>query len=75
MDSDPSPNSETDIGPPAMRTEEILPLVDDELRRLAAGRLMQGAAGAALQPTALVHEAWIRLGGKTWSTARGRRPP
>jgi RNA polymerase sigma factor (TIGR02999 family) len=47
-----------------MSTEQLLPLVYDELRRLAAGRILQGAAGLTLQPTALVHEAWIRLGGK-----------
>ncbi|MES2475310.1 MAG: ECF-type sigma factor [Verrucomicrobiota bacterium] len=47
-----------------MRSDELLPLVYDELRRLAAGRIMKGNAGMTLQPTALVHEAWIRLGGK-----------
>jgi RNA polymerase sigma factor (TIGR02999 family) len=42
---------------------ELLPLVYDELRRLAAARMAQEAAGHTLQPTALVHEAWLRLAG------------
>ena len=46
-------------------SEELLPLVYDELRRLAAARMAQEAAGHTLQPTALVHEAWLRLAGNT----------
>lgn len=49
--------------------EELLPLVYDELRRLAAGRMAGLAAGQTLQPTVLVHEAWLRLvneEGRTW---------
>jgi RNA polymerase sigma factor (TIGR02999 family) len=42
---------------------ELLPLVYNELRRLAAHRMAQEAAGQTLQPTALVHEAWLRLAG------------
>jgi RNA polymerase sigma factor (TIGR02999 family) len=42
-------------------SEELLPLVYDELRRLATARLAGEAAGQTLQPTALVHEAWLRL--------------
>lgn len=42
---------------------ELLPLVYEELRRLAAQKMMREAAGHTLQPTALVHEAWMRLGG------------
>jgi RNA polymerase sigma factor (TIGR02999 family) len=42
---------------------ELLPLVYDELRRLAAQRLAQEAPGHTLQPTALVHEAYLRLVG------------
>jgi RNA polymerase sigma factor (TIGR02999 family) len=38
--------------------------VYEELRRLAAARLGQEAAGQTLQPTALVHEAWLQLAGK-----------
>jgi RNA polymerase sigma factor (TIGR02999 family) len=44
-------------------SEELLPLVYDELRRLAAARMAQQSAGHTLQPTALVHEAWLRLVG------------
>jgi hypothetical protein len=40
---------------------ELLPLVYDELRRLAATRLADGKPGQTLQPTALVHEAYVRL--------------
>ncbi len=42
---------------------QLLPLVYDELRRLAAAKLAHEAPGQTLQPTALVHEAWLRLGG------------
>jgi len=42
---------------------QLLPLVYDELRRLAAAKLTNEAAGHTLQPTALVHEAWLRLAG------------
>jgi RNA polymerase sigma factor (TIGR02999 family) len=41
--------------------EQLLPLVYDELRRLAAQKLAQEAPGQTLEPTALVHEAWLRL--------------
>lgn len=43
--------------------EELLPLVYDELRRLAAARMAQESPGQTLQATALVHEAWLRLTG------------
>lgn len=43
---------------------ELLPLVYEELRRLATSRLAREAAGQTLQPTALVHEAWLRLVGQ-----------
>jgi RNA polymerase sigma factor (TIGR02999 family) len=43
--------------------EELLPLVYDELRKLAAHRMASEAPGQTLQPTALVHEAWLRLVG------------
>jgi RNA polymerase sigma factor (TIGR02999 family) len=42
---------------------ELLPLVYDELRRLAAARLAAEPSGNTLQPTALVHEAYLRLVG------------
>jgi RNA polymerase sigma factor (TIGR02999 family) len=41
--------------------EELLPLVYDELRRLAAHKLTHEPPGQTLQATALVHEAWLRL--------------
>src|SRR5580765_1677951 len=43
--------------------EELLPLVYDELRQLAAARLASEKPGQTLQPTALVHEAYLRLVG------------
>jgi RNA polymerase sigma factor (TIGR02999 family) len=42
---------------------ELLTLVYEELRRMAAGKMARESAGLTLQPTALVHEAWLRLGG------------
>jgi RNA polymerase sigma factor (TIGR02999 family) len=44
--------------------EQLLPLVYDELRRLAAGKLAQEKPGQTLQATALVHEAYLRLVGR-----------
>jgi RNA polymerase sigma factor (TIGR02999 family) len=41
--------------------EELLPMVYEELRRLAAHKMANEAAAQTLQPTALVHEAWLRL--------------
>src|SRR5580658_3237590 len=41
--------------------DELLPLVYDELRKLAASKMAHEAPGHTLQPTALVHEAWLRL--------------
>jgi len=43
--------------------DELLPLVYDELRKLAAYKMANEAAGHTLQPTALVHEVWLRLVG------------
>jgi RNA polymerase sigma factor (TIGR02999 family) len=43
--------------------EQLLPLVYDNLRRLAAGKLAREKEGQTLQATALVHEAWMRLVG------------
>ena len=45
--------------------EELLPLVYEELRKVAALKMAQEAPGQTLQPTALVHEAWLRLGANT----------
>ena len=44
---------------------ELVPLIYNELRRLAAQKMAREAPGHTLQPTALVHEAWLRLGGDT----------
>jgi RNA polymerase sigma factor (TIGR02999 family) len=43
--------------------ERLLPLVYEELRKLAAHKMAHEAAGHTLQPTALVHEAWLRVAG------------
>jgi RNA polymerase sigma factor (TIGR02999 family) len=48
--------------------EELLPLVYDELRKLATHKMANEAAGHTLQPTALVHEAWLRLAGDAGPT-------
>lgn len=50
---------------------ELLPLVYDELRRLAAARLAAEPSGNTLQPTALVHEAYLRLVGDQRFDGRG----
>jgi RNA polymerase sigma factor (TIGR02999 family) len=50
-------------------SEDLLPLVYQELRRLAAAKMAREAEGQTIQPTELVHEAWLRLvgdGGQTW---------
>jgi RNA polymerase sigma factor (TIGR02999 family) len=49
-------------GDPAA-ADALLPLVYEELRRLAAAKLARETPGQTLQATALVHEAWLRLGG------------
>jgi RNA polymerase sigma factor (TIGR02999 family) len=51
--------------------EKLLSLVYNELRNLAAARMLQESAGHTLQPTALVHEAWLRLiseGDQNWKS-------
>ena len=50
-------------------SSDLLPLVYEELRQLAGARMAREAAGQTLQPTALVHEAWMRLvgdGDRNW---------
>jgi RNA polymerase sigma factor (TIGR02999 family) len=47
----------------ASAADELLPLVYDELRKLAAQKMSRETPGQTLQATALVHEAWLRLGG------------
>lgn len=46
-----------------VNSQELLPVVYQELRRLAAWKMANEAVGHTLQPTALVHEAWMRLSG------------
>ena len=58
-------------GDPAAAAE-LLPLVYDELRKLASSKMAGEAAGHTLQPTALVHEAWLRLGGDDQPTWQSR---
>src|SRR5215813_8439370 len=58
----------------ASAAEKLLPLVYDELRKLAAARLAQEKSGQTLQATALVHEAYLRLvGGEQTQDWDGRR--
>lgn len=52
---------------------ELLPLVYDELRRLAASQLAREKSGQTLQATALVHEAWLRLTANQISPWQGQR--
>jgi len=55
-------------------TEQLLPLVYGELRRLAAHKMASENPGQTLQPTALVHEAWLKLGGgenRQWRNRKG----
>src|SRR4029077_3673955 len=50
---------------------QLLPLLYEELRKLAASKMAREAPGQTLQPTALVHEAWLRLAGtenQTWDS-------
>jgi RNA polymerase sigma factor (TIGR02999 family) len=58
--------SAIEAGDPTASTE-LLPLVYDELRKLAAARLAEEKPGQTLQPTALVHEAYVRLVGGSHS--------
>ncbi len=51
-----------DAGDPKA-ADQLLPLVYEELRKLAAHKMVNEAAAQTLQPTALVHEAWMRLVG------------
>jgi RNA polymerase sigma factor (TIGR02999 family) len=53
-------------------SDKLLPLVYNELRKLATVRMLQESAGHTLQPTALVHEAWLRLVGDTKQNWKGR---
>ncbi len=52
--------------------DELLPLVYEELRKLAAYKMSHETPGQTLQPTALVHEAWLRLSGNPAPQWAGR---
>jgi RNA polymerase sigma factor (TIGR02999 family) len=52
--------------------DELLPLVYEELRKVATAKMANEAAGNTLQPTALVHEAWLRLVGNDNPKFAGR---
>ncbi len=56
----------------AAASDELFPLIYDELRRLAAARLHHERVNHTLQPTALVHEAYLRLVDQTRITWRSR---
>ena len=56
----------------ARASEELLPLVYEQLRRLASVQMAGEAPGQTLQPTALVHEAWLRLVKEEARTWRNR---
>jgi RNA polymerase sigma factor (TIGR02999 family) len=56
----------------ARAAAELLPLVYDELRRLAAAKMARESCNQTLQPTALVHQAWMRLGGDQQSAWANR---
>ncbi|MBI5769334.1 MAG: sigma-70 family RNA polymerase sigma factor [Verrucomicrobia bacterium] len=56
----------------ASAADQILPLVYGELRKLAAAKMARESPGQTLQPTALVHEAWLRLGGDAQPSWKSR---
>ncbi len=51
------------LGETEPSAQALLPLLYEELRKLAAHKMAHEPAGQTVQPTALVHEAWLRLGG------------
>lgn len=61
-----------DAGDPKA-ADQLLPLVYDELRKLAVVRLANEKAGQTLQPTALVHEAWLKIAGDGGEEFANRR--
>jgi RNA polymerase sigma factor (TIGR02999 family) len=56
----------------ARAAEELLPLVYEELRRLAKRRMAQQPAGQTSHATALVHEAWLKLAGNSAASSKHR---
>jgi RNA polymerase sigma factor (TIGR02999 family) len=63
----------TEQGDP-VAAEELLPLVYDELRKLATQKMAAESSAHTLQPTALVHEAWLRLSGDNGQNTFANRP-
>ncbi|MEO5715173.1 MAG: ECF-type sigma factor [Luteolibacter sp.] len=65
---DPPPRTPEPDG--ELSSDQLLPLVYEELRAMAAAKMADQAVGHTLQPTALVHEAWLRLnhGGRLWES-------
>jgi len=63
--------SAIDAGDPKA-ADQLLPLVYEELRKLAAAKMAQEQPGQTLQPTALVHEVWLRLVGDESARFEGR---
>jgi RNA polymerase sigma factor (TIGR02999 family) len=64
--------SAMDAGDPKA-ADELLALLYDELRRLAAAKIAQQPPGHTLQATALVHEAWVKLAGRSSTNWRDRQ--
>ncbi|HEX7261061.1 MAG TPA: ECF-type sigma factor, partial [Luteolibacter sp.] len=66
----PAPPPRTPEPDGELSSDQLLPLVYEELRAMAAAKMADQAAGQTLQPTALVHEAWLRInrGGRTWES-------
>ena len=77
LTGDMSDHTEKQTSPEAdgrnRRSEELLPLLYQELRRLAASLLARERPGQTLQATALVHEAWLRVQGDTSQRWESRR--
>ena len=61
-----------DAGDPTA-ADQLLPMVYEELRKLAVVRMANEKAGATLQPTALVHEAWLKIAGQGHEQFANRR--
>jgi RNA polymerase sigma factor (TIGR02999 family) len=70
---EPLPGTETSAQDEKQASADLLPLVYNELRRLAARRLANEAPGQTIQATELVHEAYLRLAGNEPQTWEGRR--
>lgn len=68
--SDVAPNLNASIAGAGHAANELLPLVYDELRRLAAAQMARESPGHTLDATALVHEAYLRLAAKTSFTSK-----